>query len=210
MVQGAVGMILEASFEPECQGFSQGFSKGPRQPHALHALREPCRTVHMAWRVAADGRGLCENRAWGHRREVLQQRVRAGGLGRLLGTWLHAGVLEAGAVSSPDKGTPQGGGRSPMGSNVFLHRVLDEWVVKDVQPRMQGQCFRTRFADDCISGFAREADARRVLDVWPTRCARFRRTMHPAKTACMAFKRPPSREPSARGTGSFDCLGFTH
>jgi RNA-directed DNA polymerase len=34
-----------------------------------------------------------------------------------------------------------------MVSNVFLHRVLDEWFVKDVQPRMQGRCFLTRFAD---------------------------------------------------------------
>jgi len=34
-----------------------------------------------------------------------------------------------------------------MLANVFLHQVLDEWFVKDVQPRMQGQCFLTRFAD---------------------------------------------------------------
>jgi hypothetical protein len=34
-----------------------------------------------------------------------------------------------------------------MVSNVFLHRVLDAWFVKDVQPRMKGRCFLTRFAD---------------------------------------------------------------
>ena len=68
---------------------------------------------------------------------------------RLIGTWLHAGVLEAGALMHPDKGTPQGGGISPMFAKVFLHHVLDEWFVKDVHPRMQGQCFLTRFADDC-------------------------------------------------------------
>ena len=86
---------------------------------------------------------------WGHLREFIQQRVRDGGILRLLGKWLHAGVLEAGALSYPDKGTPQGGVISPMVSNVFLHRVLDEWFVKEVQPRMKGRCFLTRFADDC-------------------------------------------------------------
>ena len=99
---------------------------------------------------------------------------------------------------------------SPMLANVFLHRVLDEWFVKDVQPRMQGRCFLTRFADDCIIGCALEADARRVMEVLPKRFARFRLTIHPEKTVLIAFKRPPSRDQSAGGTGTFDFLGFTH
>ena len=58
-------------------------------------------------------------------------------------------MLEAGELTHPDKGTPQGGVASPLLANVFLHQVLDEWFVKDVQPRMKGRCFLTRFADDC-------------------------------------------------------------
>jgi hypothetical protein len=69
-----------------------------------------------------------------------------------------------------------------MLANVFLPHVLDEWFVKDVQPRMQGQCFLTRFADDFIIGCALEADARRVMEVLPKRFARFRLTIHPEKT----------------------------
>jgi RNA-directed DNA polymerase len=99
---------------------------------------------------------------------------------------------------------------SPMVSNVFLHRVLDEWFVKDVHPRMQGRCFVTRFADDFIIGCELEADARRVMEVLPRRFARFRLTIHPEKTVLTAFKRPPSRNQSAGGTGTFDFLGFTH
>ena len=97
-----------------------------------------------------------------------------------------------------------------MLANVFLHQVLDEWFVKDVQPRMKGRCFLTRFADDCIIGCELEADARRVMAVLPKRFNRFRLTMHPEKTVVIAFKKPPSREQSAGGTGSFDFLGFTH
>ena len=92
----------------------------------------------------------------------------------------------------------------------MLHQVLDEWCVKDVQPRMKGRCFLTRFADDCLIGFELEADARRVMEVLPKRFDRFRLTMHPEKTVLVECKKPPCRERSANGKGTFDLLGFTH
>ena len=61
-----------------------------------------------------------------------------------------------------------------------------------------------------IIGCEREADARRIMEVLPKRFTRFRLTIHPEKTALIAFKRPPSRNQSAGGTGTFDFLGFTH
>ena len=75
---------------------------------------------------------------------------------------------------------------------------------------MKGRCVVTRFADDCIIGCELEADARRVMAVLPKRFNRVGLTIHPEKTAVIAFKQPPSRAPSARGMGTFDFLGFTH
>jgi hypothetical protein len=49
-----------------------------------------------------------------------------------------------------------------------------------------------------------------VMDVLPKRLHRFGRTMHPEKTALMACKKPPSRDPSAGGAGTVDFLGLTH
>ena len=66
----------------------------------------------------------------------------------MIGKWLHAGVLEDGAVTYPDAGTPQGGVLSPLLANVFLHEVLDGWFEHEVQPRLQGQAFLVRYADD--------------------------------------------------------------
>ena len=210
IVQRAVVMILEAIFEQDFHAFSHGFRKGHSPHQALHELREQCRTLHINWIVDADVSGFFDNLDWGHLREFITQRVKDGGILRLIGKWLHAGVLEAGELTHPDKGTPQGGVVSPMMSNIFLHQVLDEWFVKDVQPRMKGRCFVSRFADDFIIGCEREADARRIMEVLPKRFARFRLTIHPEKTALIAFKRPPSRDQSAGGTGTFDFLGFTH
>jgi len=75
---------------------------------------------------------------------------------------------------------------------------------------MQGHSCLTRCAEDCIIGGEREADAHRLMDVRPKRFSRFRRTIHPEKTALIACKRPPSRDPSAGGTGPCDFLGLTH
>jgi RNA-directed DNA polymerase len=210
IVQRAVVMILEAIVDHDFYEFSHGFRKGHSQHQALDELREKCRTLNINWIVDADVSGFFDNLDWGHLREFITQRVNDGGILRLIGKWLHAGVLEAGELTHPDKGTPQGGVVSPMVSNIFLHQVLDEWFVKDVQPRMKGRCFVIRFADDFIIGCELEADARRVMAVLPKRFNRFSLTIHPEKTVLIEFKRPPSRDKSAGGKGSFDFLGFTH
>jgi RNA-directed DNA polymerase len=114
MAQRAVVMILAASVEPDFQAFSHGFRKGHSQHQALHALREQCRKRNSPWRVDADVSGCFDPLDWGHLRAFMQQRVKDGGIVRLLGPGLHAGVREAGALRSPDKGTPQGGVVSPL------------------------------------------------------------------------------------------------
>jgi hypothetical protein len=97
-----------------------------------------------------------------------------------------------------------------MLANIFLHHVLDGWFVKEVKPRMKGRCFVIRFADDFIIGCELEADARRILEVLAKRFARFGLTIHPEKTALIAFRKPNSNRESGRGNGTFDFLGFTH
>jgi retron-type reverse transcriptase len=109
IVQRAGVMILEAIFEPDVHAFSHGFRKGHRPHQARHELREQCRTLHSNWRVDADVSGVFDNVDWGFLREFIQQRVKEGGILRRIGKGLHAGVLEAGALTHPDKGTPQGG-----------------------------------------------------------------------------------------------------
>ncbi len=53
-----------------------------------------------------------------------------------LAHWLNAGVVEGDDVTYPEKGTPQGGVISTVLSNIFLHEVLDDWFIKEVEPRM--------------------------------------------------------------------------
>lgn len=210
IVQRAVVMILQAIFDQDFHPFSHGFRKGHSQHQALQELREQCVKLNIRWILDADVCGYFDNISRSLLREFIQRRVNDGGILRLIGKWLNAGVVEAGTLTYPDRGTPQGGVISPMLSNIFLHYVLDEWYVRDVAPRLKGRSFLIRFADDFIIGFELEEDARRVMDVLPKRFNRFELTIHPEKTVLVEFRPPPLRKTSDGGKGTFDFLGFTH
>ncbi|TAN35470.1 group II intron reverse transcriptase/maturase [Patescibacteria group bacterium] len=210
IVQRAVVMILEAIFDQIFYSFSQGFRKGHSQHQALQELREQCRKLNINWIVDADVSGFFDNIAHGFLREFIKRKVKDGGIIRLIGKWLNAGVLDAGEMIYPDKGTPQGGVASPMLANIFLHYVLDEWFVEVVQPRIKGRSFLLRWADDFIIGFELEADARRVMEALPKRFSRFNLTIHPEKTKLVRFIQPSSKKKAEGENGTFDFLGFTH
>ena len=210
IVQRAVVMLLGAIYEQEFYGFSYGFREGRSAHQALQELRHECERMNIGWIVDADVSGCFDNLDHGLLRVFIKQRVNDGGILRLIGKWLNAGVLEEGILRYPDKGTPQGGVISPMLANVFLHHVLDEWFVEQVRPRMKGRCFLIRFADDFVIGCEVQADARRVLEVLPKRFGRFGLAIHSDKTALIRFRRPESNGESGGGNGTFDFLGFTH
>ena len=128
---------------------------------------------------------------------------------RLIGKWLNAGVHEAGSISHPEAGTPQGGVISPLLANIYLHEVLDEWVEEEVKPRLKGRAFLVRFADDFVLGFSNEEDARRVMDVLPKRLGKYGLDLHPEKTRLLRFL-PPREGRQDMPSESFDFLGFNH
>jgi hypothetical protein len=118
-------------------------------------------------------------------------------------------VWEEGSVSYPEQGTPQGGVISPMLSNIYLHEVLDRWFMEVVRPRLRGEAYLVRYADDAVLIFADERDARRVMEVLPKRFGKYGLTVHPEKTRVIRFGRPGSPL-ERKGSSSFNFLGFTH
>jgi len=114
IVQRAVVMIVEALFAQDFQECSHGFRKGHSPQQALHAWREQGRTLTINWRVDAEVSGFCDTIDHGPRRACITQRVKDGGIRRLIGTWRKAGGREAGTLTYPDQGTPQGGVASPI------------------------------------------------------------------------------------------------
>jgi RNA-directed DNA polymerase len=210
MVQRAVAMLLEALYEQDFYDGSYGFRPG-RSPHdALRELRERCMREGIGWIVDADVSGYFDSIDRTQLQEVIRQRVNDGGIRRLIGTWLRAGVMEEGVMSDPETGVVQGGVISPVLANLFLHHVLDDWFEREVGPRLQGRYFWMRFADDFVIGCELEADARKIMAVLPKRFARFGLIIHPEKTALIPFRKPASHQGAAHGNGTFDFLGLTH
>lgn len=210
IVQRAVVMLLGAVYEQDFYDFSHGFREDHSAHQALRELREQCGRMHINWIVDADVSGFFDNMDHGLLRGIIKQRVNDGGVLRLIGKWLNAGVVEGETLTYPGKGTPQGGVVSPMLANIYLHHVVDDWYVKEVKPRLKGRSLLIRYADDFVIGCELEEDARRVMDVLPKRFGRFGLTIHPEKTALIPFGKPGADNASGCGSGTFDYLGFTH
>lgn len=211
VLQRAVLMLLEPIYERDFYDCSFGFRRGRSAHDALDAFWQQAMNVRVQWVSEVDIRKCFDTLDHGHLRELLRLRVRDGVVLRLIGKWLKAGVLEEGLLSYPDAGSPQGGVASPLLANVYLHYVLDVWFHQVVLPRLKGQAFLVRYADDFVIAFTNEQDARRVQDVVPQRFAKYGLTVHPDKTRLLRFGRPRRKSvPRADRPGTFDFLGFTH
>jgi len=208
VLQRAVAMLLEPLYEEDFYDFSYGFRPKRSARDAIESLDRQLWKMRGGWVLDVDIRGFFDNLDHKKLRDLLRQRVTDGVVVRLIGKWLKAGVLEGGIVTRAATGTPQGGVISPLLANIYLHEVLDSWWIKEVQPRMRGQAFLVRYADDFVIVFSEHEDALRVQSVLPQRLGRFGLEVHPEKTRLLDFRRPFATKGSVRPE-SFDFLGFT-
>src|SRR5262249_11421443 len=146
----AVAMVLEAVYEQDFFDSSYGFRPGRSAHQALETLRDEIMAMGGGWVVEVDIRKFFDTLDHRHLETILRHRVGDGVLLRLLGKWLNAGVQEAGELSYPEAGTPQGGVISPLLANVYLHEVLDGWFEREVKPRLRGRAKLLRYADDVV------------------------------------------------------------
>jgi len=215
VLQRAVAMLLEPIYEQDFYDCSFGFRPGRSAHQALEAFWKQTMDSHGGWILEVDIRKFFDTLDHAHLREFLKHRVRDGVLTRLIGKWLQAGVMENGAVTYPEAGSPQGGVISPVLSNIFLHYVLDDWFEQVVKPRLRGRASLIRYADDFVIGFTDAEDARRVLEVLPQRFGKYGLAIHPDKTKLVPFSQPSPRatgkgQGAGPRPGTFTFLGFTH
>lgn len=203
LVQGVMAKVLGNVYEPRFLDCSYGFREGRGCHDVVKAINDRIMFGKVNYVVEADIKGFFDNVKHKTLTEFLERDIADPNFIRYVVRFLKAGVMEDLKVHESDKGTPQGGLISPVLANVYLHYVLDLWFETVVKPRMKGDAYLYRYADDFIVLFDKESDARRFYEVLPKRLARYGLEVAEDKTRILPFGR-------FKGTKEgFDFLGFT-
>jgi group II intron reverse transcriptase/maturase len=211
-VQKVVVELVNAIYEQDFLGCSYGFRPGRGQHQALDEVGRVICTRPMGWVLEIDIRSYFDEIVRATLVEMIEKRVTDGSVLRLIGKWIKVGVIEDGRLLVSETGTGQGQPISPLLANIYLHYVLDEWFEEVVKPRLKGEAYEIRFADDAILCFQHKEDAEKVMRVLPKRFEKYGLTLHPEKTRLMEFGRYAVGNTKKQGKEpeTFDFLGFTH
>ena len=181
--------MLNAIWEQDFLDCSHGFRPG-RSPHdALDEVGRILNTRPITTVLEADISGYFDAIVRSLLMEMVEKRVSDGTILRLIGKWINIGAVDQGRLLISETGTGQGQVISPLLANVYLHYVLDEWFETVVKPRLRGEAYEIRFADDFILCFQYREDAEKVLEVLEKRFRKYGLTLHPDKTRLMEFGR---------------------
>jgi len=205
LLQTAVTRVLTPIYEEVFYANSFGFRPGKAQHQALEVLFKEVSFGGKMYIIDADMKNYFGSINHQHLRSFLDLRIKDGVIRKMIDKWLKAGILEDGQVSYPEEGTPQGGSISPLLSNTYLHYVLDEWFIKQIQPLLKGKSFIIRFADDFLLGFTDKEDAERVMKVLPKRLKKYSLSLNQEKTKLIELGKKDSKK-----SATFNFLGFTH
>src|ERR1700738_1635451 len=189
IVQKAMVEVLNAIYEQDFLDCSYGFRPG-RGPHqALDEVRRVICTRPTGWILEIDITTYFDSIVREQLMEMIEKRVSDGSVLRLIRKWIQVGVIDEGRLLVSETGTGQGQTISPLLANIYLHYILDEWFEEVVKPRLQGEAYEIRFADDAILCFQYREDAEKVMNVLPQRFAKYGLTLHPEKTRLVEFGR---------------------
>jgi group II intron reverse transcriptase/maturase len=213
IVQHGVSGLLSAIYEADFYGFSYGFRPNRGCHDALDAISVAIERRKINWVLDADIQGFFDSISHEWMIRFLERRIADRRILRLVRKWLKAGVSEDGEWSGTTVGTPQGAIISPLLANIFLHYVLDDWVVWWRERYAAGEVIIVRYADDFVMGFQYKHEAESFLNALRERLRAFKLTLHPEKTRLIEFGRFASENRRKRGEGkpeTFTFLGFTH
>jgi RNA-directed DNA polymerase len=201
IVQRATVEVLNAIYEADFLGFSYGF-RPARGPHdALDALVVGTERKKVNWVLDADIRDFFTSLDHRWLLKFLEHRIADKRVLRLIQKWLRAGVVEDGAWSASEDGSPQGATVSPLLANVYLHYVFDLWAQQWRTRHARGDVLIVRYADDTIVGFQHRSDAERFQRDLAQRLAKFRLGLNAEKTRLIRCGRFAAQQRKERGLG---------
>lgn len=203
LVQGVMADLLNAVYEERFLDCSYGFRPKQSAHDVVHYLNQTLMTKKANYVLEADIKGFFDNVDHDWLMKFLAHDIQDKNFLRYVKRFLIAGIMEGTELKECDRGTPQGGLISPVLANVYLHYVLDLWFEKAVKPKLRGEAYYVRYADDFMILFQYENEAQKVLEALKQRLAKFSLEVAEDKTRILPFGR-------WKGTKEdFDFLGFT-
>ena len=203
LVQGVMADILNDVYEPRFLDCSYGFRENRNAHQVVRYINQTimCRKVNYV--LEADIKGFFDNVDHDWLMKFLEHDIADKNFLRYIKRFLIGGIMEGTELKESDRGTPQGGLISPVLANVYLHYVLDLWFEKGIKPRLKGEAYYVRYADDFLIMFQYENEARKVMQALIPRLGKFGLEVAEDKTRILPIGR-------FKGTKEdFDFLGFT-
>ena len=203
LVQGVMADILKDVYEPRFLDCSYGFRENRNAHQVVRYINQTimCRKVNYV--LEADIKGFFDNVDHDWLMKFLEHDIADKNFLRYIKRFLIGGIMEGTELKESDRGTPQGGLISPVLANVYLHYVLDLWFEKGIKPRLKGEAYYVRYADDFLIMFQYENEARKVMQALIPRLGKFGLEVAEDKTRILPIGR-------FKGTKEdFDFLGFT-
>ena len=204
LVQGVMADILNEIYECKFLECSYGFRPNRSCHQAIREINQRIMINKVNYILDCDIKGFFDNVNHKWLMKFLAHDINDKAFLRYINRFLISGYMENMKYYETDKGTPQGGLISPILANVYLHYVLDLFFEKYIKPKLKGEAYLVRYADDFIIMFQYENEAKQVYQLLIKRLAKFGLEMEQEKTRILPFGR-------FKGTKeTFDFLGFMH
>jgi len=208
-LQAAVMKILEAIYEPHLYTHSYGFRPHRSGRMAMMVLMDWLSIHNGGWILEIDLNKFFDTIPHDQLLQVLSQKIGDKVILHLILSWLKAGVLVEGQVITSDIGAPQGGVISPQCANVYLDTALDQWFVRELQPKLKGESLLVRYADDFVLAFNDQDDMESVEKAIKPRLEQYGLTVNAKKSRTVDLREPEGDNPNLLDT-HIDFLGFTY
>ena len=203
LVQGVMAGLLNEVYEVRFLDCSYGFRPKRDAHEVVRYINQTIMTKKVNYVLEADIKGFFDNVDHDWLMKFLEHDIQDKNFLRYIKRFLIAGIMEGTELMDSDRGTPQGGLISPVLANVYLHYVLDLWFEKAVKPKLRGEAYYVRYADDFLILFQYENEARAVMEALKPRLGKFSLEVAEDKTRVLPIGR-------FKGTKEdFDFLGFT-
>src|SRR5260370_28840310 len=141
VLQGALKLVIEPSFENEFEPRSFGFRQGLGCKDALREVDRLLKSGHF-WVVDADLQSFYDTIPHAPLLAKVGKRIADGRVLELVRQFLKQDIMEDMKRWTPMSGSPQGAVISPLLANIYLHEL-------DVAMRAAGLVM-VRYADDAV------------------------------------------------------------